>query len=311
MNDGFGKTLGVLLLVMAALSCRPQERVMQGRHPATSDPTGYAEAYPPAMLELSFESHGSKLNGLLYLAAGAGPHPTVVLLHGYPGNERNLDLAQAIRRAGANVLYFNYRGTWGSGGEFTIPHAMEDVASALAFLRRDESSEAYRVDSDRLALIGHSIGGHVAAAATAADPSVRCMGFLAGANLGMMGRLARGDPDFKVDLLQGLGAATDSASGPVKGDAAAMVADLMERAEELDLESHAPSLVDRPILMVAGERDALATKSTFHDPLLMAWRATGGDRVTELVFDDDHYFSAHRIALAKGITDWLNEECWP
>jgi dipeptidyl aminopeptidase/acylaminoacyl peptidase len=262
------------------------------------------------MHELSFESHGSKVNGLLYMAAGPGPHPTVVLLHGYPGNERNLDLAQVIRRAGTNVLYFNYRGTWGSGGEFTVPHAVEDAASALAFLRRDESSEAYRVDPDRLALIGHSFGGYVAAMTAAEDSTVRCLGFMAGVNLGMLGSLARTDPELEASLVAALGAAVDNMSGPVKGDAGEMVAELMNRAEEFDLDSYTASLIDRPVLMVAGERDAVVPKSTFHDPLLVTLRAAGGARVTELVFDDDHYFSAHRVALARGVTDWLNRECW-
>jgi pimeloyl-ACP methyl ester carboxylesterase len=58
-------------------------------------------------------SHGALLNAFVYVAAGAGPHPAVVLLHGFPGNERNLDLAQDMRRAGWDVLYFDYRGSWG------------------------------------------------------------------------------------------------------------------------------------------------------------------------------------------------------
>lgn len=56
-------------------------------------------------MEINFESHGNRLNGIVYLANGAGPHPTVVLLHGFPGNEKNLDLAQALRRDGFNVLF--------------------------------------------------------------------------------------------------------------------------------------------------------------------------------------------------------------
>ncbi|HEX8906273.1 MAG TPA: hypothetical protein VF771_15600, partial [Longimicrobiaceae bacterium] len=51
---------------------------------------------PPGMEELKIPSHGTGMNGLIYLAQGAGPHPVVVFLHGYPGNERNLDLAQAV-----------------------------------------------------------------------------------------------------------------------------------------------------------------------------------------------------------------------
>ena len=56
--------------------------------------------HPPSSHEVLIPSHGMGMNALFYLAGGAGPHPTMVLLHGFPGNEQNLDLAQAIRRAG-------------------------------------------------------------------------------------------------------------------------------------------------------------------------------------------------------------------
>ena len=69
-------------------------------HPVIhTDPSLVDDTAPPAIRELSFDSHGKRLNGLIYLANGPGPHPTVVLLHGYPGNEKNLDLAQSLRRA--------------------------------------------------------------------------------------------------------------------------------------------------------------------------------------------------------------------
>ena len=55
-------------------------------------------------------SHGAMVT-LVYVAAGPGPHPAVILLHGFPGNERNLDLAQDIRRASWDVMYFNIAGS--------------------------------------------------------------------------------------------------------------------------------------------------------------------------------------------------------
>ncbi|MEL6781085.1 MAG: hypothetical protein AAFO51_01820, partial [Pseudomonadota bacterium] len=64
--------------------------------PLTQDPE-LSVAFPPALEELNFQSQGARLNGLIYVANGEGPHPTVVLLHGYPGNEKNLDLAQDLR----------------------------------------------------------------------------------------------------------------------------------------------------------------------------------------------------------------------
>ena len=75
---------------------------------------------PASMQSFQIPSHGALLNAFVYVAAGAGPHPVVVLLHGFPGNERNLDLAQDIRRAGWDVLYFDYRGSWGSPGDFSF-----------------------------------------------------------------------------------------------------------------------------------------------------------------------------------------------
>ena len=56
-------------------------------------------AHPARMEVLHIPSGGVELNAIAYVAAGAGPHPTVVLFHGLPGNEKNLDLAQAMRRA--------------------------------------------------------------------------------------------------------------------------------------------------------------------------------------------------------------------
>jgi pimeloyl-ACP methyl ester carboxylesterase len=75
-------------------------------------------SHPATNTQLLISSHGSEMNALFLLASGDGPKPTLLLLHGLPGNERNFDLAQAIRRAGWNVLTFTYRGAWGSEGRF-------------------------------------------------------------------------------------------------------------------------------------------------------------------------------------------------
>src|SRR5690606_10006545 len=157
------------IIMLAAAACAPAASEQTHGHPATDDPAVVDSAFPPAMSELSFQSGGSKLNGLMYMANGAGPHPTVVLLHGYAGNERNLDLAQAMRRAGMNVLYFNYRGTWGSGGEFSLTNAVHDAATAVSLARSAEWAEKYRSDPGRVALVGHSLGGFFGTIAMARD----------------------------------------------------------------------------------------------------------------------------------------------
>src|SRR4051812_9863845 len=83
----------------------------------TTDPAP-DKAHPARMEVLHIPSGDVKINGVAYLASGAGTHPTVVLFHGLPGNEKNLDIAQAVRRAGWNAITVNYRGSWGSPGAF-------------------------------------------------------------------------------------------------------------------------------------------------------------------------------------------------
>ena len=84
--------LTILVIGLIGCSHSPVESLIE-QDAASIDPV-----HPPALVELNFESHGERLNGILYQANGAGPHPTVVLLHGYPGNEKNLDLAQSLPR---------------------------------------------------------------------------------------------------------------------------------------------------------------------------------------------------------------------
>ena len=152
--------------------------------PVTMDPPERNAANPPQLAEISIGSLNERINSLLYVASGERPTPTVILLHGIPGNERNLDVAQAVRRAGANVLFLTYRGTWGNGGLFSRANALADIATALRYMRSVEVVTRYHVDVTRLALVGHSFGGWVALMGAAADPAVACVAGIDVANVG-------------------------------------------------------------------------------------------------------------------------------
>ena len=113
------------------------------------------------MTVIHIPTHGLLINGVVYSPTGAGPHPTIVICHGLPGNEKNLDLAQALRRAGWNAVTFNYRGSWGSPGNFRFAQNLEDANAVLAYLRANASTLG--VDTSRIVLAGHSMGGWVVA----------------------------------------------------------------------------------------------------------------------------------------------------
>ena len=272
--------------------------------PVRSDPTTVDAEFPPALVELSFDSYGSKLNGHMYLANGKGPHLTVVMLHGFPGNEKNLDLAQAIRRAGFNALFFHYRGAWGSGGTFSFGNVVDDVASALAFLRDEKSREDLRVDANKLSLVGHSMGGFAALMAGAKDKAVSCTVGIAAANLG--GRPA---DSMTQDALTGFASYTDSLTMLATEGGKAVVGQMLARQGEFDTRKLSPEFAGRSVLLIAGEQDTVLPPAVYHAPLVEAFGKTDGLDLTHLVMQGDHSFSWTRLALAETVVDWLNSHC--
>jgi len=96
--------------------------------------------------------------------------PTVLLLHGIPGVEKNYDLAYALRDAGWNAFTFHYRGCWGSEGDYTLPGIVDDIAVAIDYL-----SQHAHVDQQRLAVVGLSLGGWGAVIVAARDKRVRAV----------------------------------------------------------------------------------------------------------------------------------------
>src|SRR4051812_24543858 len=151
----------------------------------------------PARMEVVHIPTGVvQINGVAYLAAGAGPHPTFVLLHGLPGNEKNLDLAQAVRRAGWNVVTFNYRGSWGSPGTFSFQSNLEDAKAVLAYLRDPANAKALQVDTGKLVIGGHSMGGWVTALTAAQDSGLAGAVMISAADMGGRGPVPAARPEL-------------------------------------------------------------------------------------------------------------------
>lgn len=303
MNAALLAMLGLLVVGCHARGASaPAAR--SGYDPVTMDQPARDSAHPPRLAELAFESASSRLNGIFYLPAGPGPHPVVVLLHGNPGNERNLDVAQALRRAGYATLYFNYRGSWGSGGTFSRTHAIEDVHAALRFVRSPLAAERYQADSTRVALVGHSMGGWLALLAAARDAQVGCVGALDFVNTGARGRhLLR---DRAADSARTVGDSWLTAPGGpyrVDGGGAALVAEVKANAERWDVLTYAQALRERRVLLVG------SANRTEHDSLITALGGPNAPRLTAHWWPTDHSFSDHRIALARAILDWLRGPC--
>lgn len=261
----------------------------------------YDKAFPPTLEELNFQSAGDRLNGLIYLAQGEGPHPTFVLLHGYPGNEKNLDLAQALRADGFNVLFFHYRGAWGSEGDFSFTRVIEDVAAATEFLR--SNADAYRTDPDKITLIGHSMGGFAALKAGARDPRISCTAGLAPADFGAVAAALEAVPDLQAgfsdysDTLQML----KGWSGEIA------LAELAANQEAFDVRALAPEFAGRSVLIVGADKDMSVPADTMITPMIDAFKAQSDVQTTGVILSGDHSFSWSRGALIQTVTDWADD----
>jgi pimeloyl-ACP methyl ester carboxylesterase len=263
---------------------------------------------PPSMDELRIPSHGAGMNGLMYMPGGAGSHGVVIMLHGFPGNERNLDLAQAIRRAGYNVLFFDYRGSWGSGGTFSFENAREDVASALAWVRSPAVVAKYHIDTRRIALIGHSMGGWMAYNAAAVDQGVGCIAALAPWNIGNGAEILAKDP-ASMKSTEDYAKRVAGSDGPLRTTPADIMRELTGHAKDYNYHSLAPALKNRSMLLVGATHDSPDEGPEMNGKMEHALKAAGATHVKNVTYEDDHPFSAHRVALAELIVRWLANDC--
>ena len=284
-------------LVVAGLSAFPTLPANAAPAPVAlaTDPPHDA-AYPAAMYQLEIPSHGVSMFGVFYRTAGAGPHPTVLLLHGLPGFEQNGDIAQTLRRAGWNVLVFHYRGSWGSGGRFTFGNCIEDVQAALDYLRASQNAQKLGIDARRLVLVGHSMGGFLAGIGAARDPGVLGVALISAWNPGLLGPGA--PPQAEVAMLQEFRGDT----GPLSGTTAeALLAETKANALAWNLPDFVPQWGSRPVLVTVAD-DFLKDAD---EAIGAALHKAGAPRATVLHFPADHSYSDQRIALQRALLRWL------
>jgi len=250
-------------------------------------------AHPAAMTVLHIPSHGVLINGLVYSPAGAGPHPTLVICHGLPGNEKNLDLAQAVRRAGWNAVTFNYRGSWGSPGSFRFAQNLQDADAVLAFLRDPSNAAKLGVDPKRIAIAGHSMGGWVVAHTAAHDHALIGAILISMADMGLVGGRPRA---------QAVAAMADDMETLADVTPESMVDELAAHPQEFVVAGAAAGLAQIPVLAITAN-DHLASQT---DALVAAIKAKGGTKVTATHLDTDHSYSDRRIALESIVITWLS-----
>ncbi|MEO6581298.1 MAG: alpha/beta fold hydrolase [Sphingomicrobium sp.] len=291
----------ILILASALLllgSCSKPAAQAPVPSAATADPA-FDAANPASNLVFTIPVGAGAMNAMMYTAAGAGPHPTLLLLHGFPGNEQNLDLAQATRRAGWNVLTQHYRGSWGSKGAFSFAGAAEDARAALAFLKRPDNITRYRIDAKHIAIAGHSMGGMMAADAAADDPSVAGLFLIDAWDISADAKglaTPEGAKAWHDEVVTDLPALSGT-------DEAALTAELRARGSRFDLAKRVLAYGNRPLDIIGAERGGGAPNAA----VLKAVRTSVNPGATGATWPTDHSFNDRRIALSERLVTWLGK----
>ena len=282
----------LLNFVVLVLACSAAVRGQAGPSAIYTDPPADAK-HPAAMTVLHIPSHGVLINGVVYSPAGAGPHPTIVICHGLPGNEKNLDLAQALRRAGWNAVTFNYRGSWGSPGSYKFAQNLEDADAVLAFLREPSNAARLRIDTKRIVLAGHSMGGWVTVMIAAHDHRLAGVTLISAADMGQLGKMEHGKLVAEMaDNMEGLAGVT----------AESMANEDAQNAKAFEFANAVPELKNVPMLVLSAN-DGLGPQT---DALVQAIQAEGNHNVKAIHAATDHGWSDHRIFLESTIIEWLS-----
>jgi len=249
-------------------------------------------ASPAGSTELFIPSGNSLLAGFIYRANGSQKHPTLLLLHGFPGNERNLDLAQVVRAHGWNVIYFDYRGSWASQGKFGFKNCVEDVVNVVSFCRKYQDS--LKIDATNIVLFGHSMGGWVCLKALQELPSVKKGFALSTWNIAADFNDVQSEKD-----LQKLGKSPNAGKYFVLNSSFMEMFDpVVQNHNYFDLAKDGKALANKQIIMLDehGKNKQLA-------------ETLKGDNKSDLeyeVWQTDHSFTNKRVSLINKVLAFLD-----
>lgn len=234
-----------------------------------------------------FESGGEQILAILFVPSEEGKRPAVILCNGFPGIEKNYDLAERLRESGFYVLMIHYRGSWGSDGSYGFLNIPEDIVAALDFVETVEG-----VDAKRVGLIGYSLGGWGSIVVASEDSRPRCVVALAAlSDLNLFG------PDSVVRNLSG-----DFKF--VKGLTVqrALMEWQMMSAKFNPIEI-VKNIAPRRLLIVHGDVDHVIDLEHAH----RLYDKAGKPKALYIIRGGDHRFTGRRTLMITRITNWLKK----
>lgn len=261
-------------------------------------------------LRIDLISKDNKLNAQFYPSEQGGLKATIMLLHGVPGNNSSpLGMAEDLQKAGMNVLTFNYQGTFNSEGIFNYENCMDDILSALTFLKQEKNIRQFAIDTFKIIICGFSHGGSFVLTAALNNPEIQNIISIAGSDQSVFIRKLASDTNYRT-VYERRVASLFSPSGPIKCDSAYLhnyFNTLISKPDQYNLMKNAGKLKGRKILFIVGWQDTTSPMEEHVLPLYRSLKQMNPDNVFIQAFDVNHYtFGTAREKLINTIIEWTN-----
>jgi uncharacterized protein len=268
-----------------------------------------AKDNPSQPVPITFDSEGSQIHGFFYPAKTNKPVPTVLILNGWPGSDKDpFGLGTRMMQEGINALDFNYRGTWASEGSNKITNSLEDVNSAVSFLLSEEVTNKFHIDTSNLFIVGYSYGGNMALIGSVNHPLIKNVVSIAGFDISYTARKIEKDEKLRtyweniIDEVQ-----SDSKMVRGLGSGKAAVEEWLSTMNQYDVVANAKKLARKDILLLGGWLD---NQSTLEGHILPLYRALQKHKTKNLeiaMFNDNHNFKNMdvRNRLVNKIISWV------
>ena len=258
---------------------------------------------------VAFESEGYKISGQFFTADGEGPFPTVILLHGIPGGEGDLfGLGQQLNMASVNAFTFNYRGTWKSEGVYVPSTSIEDVISAIKYIKSPDMVTKFLIDTTKLSIIGYSYGGGMALLGAALENCITNVVSMAGGDLKVVADFIEKSQEYRLMHRQFLDECMED-SNAVRGlGGEASHEWLLENRDKFDLLKYAEALSQKRVLLLGGWKDFAIPVEDHILPLFRAIQKFSPEHLQIKIYDCNHSFEGVKDQLTTDIVNWIMNE---
>ncbi len=258
-------------------------------------------------ISIDLRNNGNKLDAKFYSAKKVDSQPTLILLHGFPGNaDSPYGLAEKLSKSGFNILVFNYEGSFNSEGTFSWENCMMDIGAANSFLRQEKNMHQLAIDTSKIIFCGCSQGAALALSAAVHNTEIRKIIAVAGGNdLSIYLQKMNRDPVFRAAFEKRV---ATNAKPNLRGDSAYIhnyFNKIIPDYEYFDLIKNAEKLSNKEILFITGWLDTTIPMEEFILPVYRNLKRLYPKSISIEAIETDHYFTNARDELANSIIEWV------